>query len=48
MSKINNKIEMSDEALSEMNEIFQITLKSLDIAIKSFENNKIIMILMKK
>ena len=40
MSKINNKIEMSDEALSEMNEIFQITLKSLDIAIKSFENNK--------
>ena len=28
------------EALSEMNEIFQITLKSLDIAIKSFENNK--------
>lgn len=40
MSKINNKIEMSDEALSEMNEIFQITIKSLDIAIKSFENNK--------
>ena len=40
MSKINNKIEMSDEALSEMNEIFQITLKSLDISIKSFENNK--------
>ena len=40
MIKINNKIEMSDEALSEMNEIFQITLKSLDIAIKSFENNK--------
>lgn len=40
MSKINNKIEMSDEALSEINEIFQITLKSLDISIKSFENNK--------
>lgn len=37
-SKFNNNIEMSKQALKEIEEIFEATLDSLDIAIKCFSN----------
>lgn len=37
-SKFNNNIEMSKQALKEIEEIFEATLDSLDIAIKCFAN----------
>lgn len=38
INKLNNKIEISKDALNEIEEIFQATLDSVDIAIRRFNN----------
>ena len=41
-NKIENKLELSSEALSELKEMYDTTLESVNLSIRSYSNNKII------
>ncbi|MBQ8998648.1 MAG: Na/Pi cotransporter family protein [Clostridium sp.] len=41
INKFNNNIELSNEALKEVEDIFKVTLESVDVAIKSFRQEDI-------
>ncbi|MEG2936627.1 MAG: Na/Pi cotransporter family protein [Clostridium sp.] len=40
--RVCNKLEISDEALSEINEIYSATLESVDLSIRSYSNKELI------
>ena len=42
--RVFNKLEVSNEALSEINEIYSATLEALDLSIKSYSNKEVISI----